>query len=89
MPNMGTKMPNMGVSKDRTMIELLSVGGTKPTSLGNALFTTTQQRVLSKGHEIRNLGEYEGELNIDDRLLEDLLTAGQKVADAVVGLSGG
>jgi predicted nucleotidyltransferase len=28
------------------MIELLSVGGTKPTSLGNALFTTTQQRVL-------------------------------------------
>ena len=45
-------------------------------------------RVLSKGHEIRNLGEYEGELNIDDRLLEALLTAGQKVADAVVGLSG-
>ena len=46
MPNMGTKMPNMGVSKDRTMIESLSVGETKPTSLGNALFTTTQQRVL-------------------------------------------
>lgn len=43
-------------------------------------------RVLSKGHEIRNLGEYEGELNIDDRLLEDLLVAGQKVADAVVRL---
>lgn len=43
-------------------------------------------RVLSKGHEIRNLGEYEGELNIDERLLEDLLVAGQKVADAVVRL---
>jgi len=43
-------------------------------------------RVLSKGHEIRNLGENEGELNIDDRLLEDLLVAGQKVADAVVRL---
>lgn len=41
-------------------------------------------RVLSKGHEMRNLGEYEGELNIDERLLEDLLIAGQKVADAVV-----
>ena len=44
-------------------------------------------RVLSKGHEIRNLGEYEGELNIDERLLEDLLVAGQKVADAVVSLT--
>ena len=44
-------------------------------------------RVLAKGHEIRNLGEYEGELNVEERLISDLLTAGQKVADAVVKLS--
>ncbi len=40
-------------------------------------------RVLAKGHEIRNLGEYEGELNLEERLVKDLLTAGQQVADAV------
>ena len=44
-------------------------------------------RVLAKGHEIRNLGEYEGELNVEERLINDLLAAGQKVADAVVKLS--
>lgn len=43
-------------------------------------------RVLAKGHEIRNLGEYEGELNIDDRLLGDMLIAGKKLADAVAAL---
>ena len=40
-------------------------------------------RVLAKGHEIRNIGEYEGELNLEERLVKDLLTAGQQVADAV------
>ncbi|MEP7182191.1 MAG: hypothetical protein ABI886_08395 [Betaproteobacteria bacterium] len=32
-------------------------------------------RVLAKGHEIRNLGEYEGNLNVDERLVTDLLAA--------------
>jgi hypothetical protein len=31
-------------------------------------------RVLAKCHEVRNLGEYEGDLNIDERLLADLIT---------------
>src|SRR3954471_11104509 len=30
-------------------------------------------RVLAKGHEVRNLGEYEGDLNVDERLLADLI----------------
>lgn len=40
-------------------------------------------RVLAKCHEVRNLGEYEGDLNIDDRLLADLLAAGRAVAAAL------
>lgn len=37
-------------------------------------------RVLSKCHDIRNLGEYEGDLNVDERLVTDLLTACRAVA---------
>ncbi len=40
-------------------------------------------RVLAKCHDVRNLGEYEGDLNIDERLLADLLTAARAVADAL------
>ncbi len=40
-------------------------------------------RVLAKCHEVRNLGEYEGDLNIDDRLLTDLLAASKAVAAAL------
>ena len=40
-------------------------------------------RVLAKCHEVRNLGEYEGDLNIDDRLLTDLLAASKTVAAAL------
>ncbi len=32
-------------------------------------------RVLAKGHDVRNLGEYEGDLNVDERLVADLITA--------------
>src|SRR5262245_42366920 len=32
-------------------------------------------RVLDKCHQIRNLGEYEGGLNIDERIVADLITA--------------
>ncbi len=37
-------------------------------------------RVLAKGHEVRNLGEYEGDLEVDERLVTDLVTACQTVA---------
>ena len=37
-------------------------------------------RVLAKCHDIRNLGEYEGDLNVDDRIVADLLTACKTVA---------
>lgn len=37
-------------------------------------------RVLDKCHQIRNLGEYEGDLNIDERLVADLVTACRAVA---------
>jgi len=43
-------------------------------------------RVLAKGHEIRNRGEYEGDLNIDERLIADLITACSEVAAKVNSL---
>lgn len=43
-------------------------------------------RVLSKCHDIRNLGEYEGDLNVDERIVVDLVAACQTVADKVDGL---
>lgn len=40
-------------------------------------------RVLDKCHNTRNLGEYEGLLDVDERLVTDLMTATQAVADAL------
>jgi hypothetical protein len=40
-------------------------------------------RVLDKCHNTRNLGEYEGLLEVDDRLVADLIKATQAVADAL------
>ncbi len=40
-------------------------------------------RVLSKAHELRNLGEYEGDMNVDARIVADLITATRAVADAI------
>jgi hypothetical protein len=37
-------------------------------------------RVLAKCHDVRNKGEYEGDLSIDERLVIDLLTACNVVA---------
>lgn len=37
-------------------------------------------RVLAKCHDIRNLGEYEGDMNVDQRLVTDLIAACQAVA---------
>lgn len=40
-------------------------------------------RVLAKAHELRNRGEYEGDLDVDDRLVEALVVACRAVASAV------
>ena len=40
-------------------------------------------RVLSKAHEQRNLAEYEGHVDIDERLLLDLITACETVATTI------
>ncbi|HLQ25335.1 MAG TPA: hypothetical protein VK138_05575 [Acidiferrobacterales bacterium] len=37
-------------------------------------------RVLARCHDIRNLGEYEGDLNIDQQLVTDLIAACRAVA---------
>lgn len=38
-------------------------------------------RILAKSHDLRNLGEYEGDLNIDERLVNDLIGACRAVAE--------
>lgn len=43
-------------------------------------------RVLAKCHQIRNLGEYEGDLNIDDRIVADLLVACRAVSDKIFAM---
>jgi hypothetical protein len=42
--------------------------------------------VLSKCHEIRNAGEYEGDLQIDGRIVADLLVACSAVLAKVAAL---
>jgi hypothetical protein len=43
-------------------------------------------RVLSKCHDVRNLGEYEGDLNVDERIVTDLVAACEVVAAKVDAL---
>jgi hypothetical protein len=40
-------------------------------------------RVLARCHEVRNRGEYEGDLGVDERLLADLIQACKTVAAAL------
>lgn len=44
-------------------------------------------RVLAKCHELRNRAEYEGDLEVDERLVVDLVSACEKVAAAVCALA--
>jgi len=44
-------------------------------------------RVLSKCHDLRNLGEYEGDLNIDKRIVTDLVIACRTVAAKLAALA--
>ncbi len=43
-------------------------------------------RVLSKCHDLRNRPEYEGALDVDERLVVDLIDACRNVADCVTKL---
>lgn len=42
-------------------------------------------RVLANCHEVRNLGEYEGDLNINETIVTDLIVAAKRVAQAFDG----
>jgi hypothetical protein len=44
-------------------------------------------RVRARCHDVRNRGEYEGDLGVDERLLADLITACRTVAAALDKLS--
>ena len=44
-------------------------------------------RVLAKCHDIRNLGEYEGDLDVDERIVTDLIAACDAVAVRVRALA--
>jgi hypothetical protein len=39
-------------------------------------------RVLAKAHDVRNHAEYEGSIDVDERLVADLIDAAKKVRDA-------
>ena len=43
-------------------------------------------RVLAKSHELRNQGEYEGDLNVDERFVADLISACRAVGKALSAL---
>lgn len=43
-------------------------------------------RVLAKCHNIRNLGEYEGDLRVDGRIVADLMSACRIVSEKVAAL---
>lgn len=40
-------------------------------------------RVLAKAHDLRNLAEYEGHIEVDERLVRDLISACEAVAGAL------
>ena len=49
-------------------------------------FDAVQWRVLDQAHNKRNLAEYEGDLDVDDALVEALIRVTQKVAENVMAL---
>lgn len=40
-------------------------------------------RVLAKAHDLRNLAEYEGHVEVDRRLVKDVIAACERVSDAL------
>ncbi len=55
---------------------------TLPHTLGISAATW---RVLAKAHEKRNLAEYEGQLEVDERLVADMIEAGKAILTALSG----
>ena len=51
---------------------------------GKPLKVEAPERVLDKCHNTRNLGEYEGMLDVDERLVTDLISATEAVSNAVI-----
>ncbi len=51
-----------------------------PHTLG---LSATTWRVLARGHEARNVAEYEGVVEVDERLVADLIVAAKAVRDAL------
>lgn len=43
-------------------------------------------RVLDKSHQVRNAAEYEGDFNVDERLVTDLIKACRQVAEKLNAL---
>ena len=43
--------------------------------------SATYGAVLAKGHEIRNIAEYEGEFDVEERIVADMIAACLVVAD--------
>jgi len=41
-------------------------------------------RILAKCHDMRNLSEYEGDINVDARIVADLIEAAKKVSAVLV-----
>lgn len=58
---------------------------TLPHTLG---ISSSIWRVLAKGHERRNLAEYEGMLEVDERLVADLIDAAKAVLAALSAAAG-
>ena len=50
------------------------------------LLEATQWRVLDQAHNKRNLAEYEGDLDVDDALVQALIRVARTVADRVAAL---
>lgn len=44
-------------------------------------------RILAKAHEMRNLGEYEGDSSVDERFVSELVAAAQAIAAAIEKLA--
>ena len=48
--------------------------------LGNVLSDAFRNRVLAKAHDLRNLAEYEGHVDVEQRLVTDVIAACEAVA---------
>jgi len=67
-----------------------AISATSPSTLPHtAGMPPAVWRVLVKAHERRNLAEYEGHLEPDERLFEDLVAATRTLRDAIDGLPTG